>query len=326
MSRLTCDAVSLYQRPTASKLPSSPMIPPFQELMLPIVNMFAARAPESIANREFMEALAAQFLLTEADRKELLASGRQSRFENRVYWALVHLRRAGLIESTGRGLNRITERGREVLRRSPSRIDLKLLNQFPEFRAFRASKPAESAEEMSTLDAPTSPQERIETAFGELKETLISELRTKLATVDPFRFERIVLDLLVAMGYGGSRDEAAAVTQKTGDQGIDGVINEDRLGLDVIYVQAKRWKSGVGRPEIQNFVGALAGKKAGKGIFITTSEIHDNAREYAASLHQKVILVDGRRLADLMIEHGIGVAEEHAYSVRKIDSDYFDEG
>jgi len=179
---------------------------------------------------------------------------------------------------------------------------------------------------MSTLDAPTSPQERIETAFGELKETLISELRTKLATVDPFRFERIVLDLLVAMGYGGSRDEAAAVTQKTGDQGIDGVINEDRLGLDVIYVQAKRWKSGVGRPEIQNFVGALAGKKAGKGIFITTSEIHDNAREYAASLHQKVILVDGRRLADLMIEHGIGVAEEHAYSVRKIDSDYFDEG
>ena len=166
----------------------------------------------------------------------------------------------------------------------------------------------------------------MEAAFSELKETLISELRTKLATVDPFRFERIVLDLLLAMGYGGSRDEAAAVTQKTGDEGIDGVINQDRLGLDVIYVQAKRWKSGVGRPEIQNFVGALAGKKAGKGIFITTSEIHNNAREYAASLHQKVILIDGRRLADLMIEHGIGVAEEHAYSVKKIDSDYFDEG
>jgi restriction system protein len=301
------------------------MIPPFQELMLPIVLMCAARDPKSIANREFIETLATQFRLTEADRKELLASGRQSRFENRVYWALVHLRRAGLIESTARGLNRITERGHNVLRQSPPRIDLKLLSQFPEFRAFRASKPTESTDGTGISEPPTSPQERIETAFGELKETLVSELGAKLATVDPFRFERIVLDLLVAMGYGGSRDEAAAVTQKTGDEGIDGVINEDRLGLEVIYVQAKRWKSSVGRPEIQNFVGALAGKKAGKGIFITTSEFHDNARDYAAGLHQKVILVDGRRLAELMIEHGIGVAEEHAYSVKKIDSDYFDE-
>jgi len=302
------------------------MIPPFQELMLPILDMYAARDSESIANREFMETLAAYFHLTEADRNEMLSSGRQLRFENRVYWALVYLRRAGLIESAGRGLNRITKRGHDVLKQSPSRIDIKLLSQFPEFRVFRASKPAQSPEDVGTLEAPTSPQERIEAAFGELNETLISELRAKLATVDPFRFERIVLDLLLAMGYGGSRDEAAAVTQKTGDEGIDGVINEDRLGLDVIYVQAKRWKSGVGRPEIQNFVGALAGKKAGEGVFITTSEIHENARDYAASLHQKIILVDGRRLADLMIEHGIGVAEEHAYTVKKIDSDYFDEG
>jgi restriction system protein len=302
------------------------MIPPFQELMLPILKMCAARAPESIANREFMDSLAEQFQLTEADRAELLASGTQSRFENRVYWALVHLRRAGLIESTGRGLNRITERGHEVLRQSPPKIDLKLLSQFPEFRAFRGTKPTESSQQTLPAEIPTSPQERIETAFGELKATLIAELGSKLATVDPFRFERIVLDLLVAMGYGGSRDEAAAVTRKIGDEGIDGVINEDRLGLDVIYVQAKRWKSGVGRPEIQNFVGALAGKKAGKGIFITTSHFHENAREYAAGLHQKIILIDGRRLAELMIEHGIGVAEEHAYSVKKIDNDYFDEG
>ena len=302
------------------------MIPPFQELMLPILEMYGARDTESIANREFMGTLATRFHLTEADRNELLAGGKQSRFENRVYWALVYLRRAGLIESTGRGLNRITKRGRDVLQQSPSRIDIKLLSQFAEFRTFRAPKPAQAAEDTSTSEAPTSPQERIETAFGELNETLISELRGKLATVDPFRFERIVLDLLVAMGYGGSRDEAAAVTQKTGDEGIDGLINEDRLGLDVIYVQAKRWKSGVGRPEIQNFVGALAGKKASKGVFITTGEIHDNARDYAASLQQKIILVDGRRLADLMIEHGIGVTKEHAYTVKKIDSDYFDEG
>jgi restriction system protein len=165
----------------------------------------------------------------------------------------------------------------------------------------------------------------MEAAFAELRETLVTELLGKLANLDPFRFERVVLDLLVAMGYGGSFKEAAAVTQKTGDEGIDGVINEDRLGLDVIYVQAKRWKGSVGRPEIQGFVGALAGKKATKGIFITTSAFHDNAREYAASLHQKIILIDGRRLAELMIEHGTGVAEEHAYHVKKIDSDYFEE-
>jgi len=301
------------------------MIPPFQELMLPIVRMCNEHSPESIANRTFMDELANEFKLTEADRSELLASGTQSRFENRVYWALVHLRRAGLIESTGRGFNRITERGRQVLHTSPGRIDLKVLNQFPEFREFRGGKGNQQIAEHEPTEAVTSPKERIDAAFNELREGLIVELQTKFRQIDPFRFERVVLDLLVAMGYGGSRKEAAAVTQKTGDEGIDGVINEDRLGLDVIYVQAKRWKGNVGRPEIQNFVGALAGKKAAKGIFITTSAFHDNAREYAAGLHQKIILIDGRRLAELMIEHGIGVAEEHAYSVKKIDSDYFEE-
>ena len=177
---------------------------------------------------------------------------------------------------------------------------------------------------VSNLSTQT-PEEQIEAAFTEIRATLVADLRGKLASVDPFRFEQIVLDLLVAMGYGGSRKEAAAVTQKTGDEGIDGVINEDRLGLDVIYVQAKRWKHNVGRPEIQSFVGALAGKKANKGIFITTSSFHDSATDYAAGLHNKVILIDGRRLAELMIEHGIGVAEEHAYSIKKIDSDYFEE-
>src|SRR5207237_206089 len=151
------------------------------------------------------------------------------------------------------------------------------------------------------------------------------DLLSQLAKTDPFRFEQVVLDLLVAMGYGGSRKEAAAVTRKTGDEGIDGVINEDRLGLDVIYVQAKRWKGNVGRQEIQSVVVALAGKKASRGVFITTSEFNDNATDYADGLHQKVILIDGRRLAELMIEHNIGVAEEHAYRIKKIDSDYFDE-
>ncbi len=293
--------------------------------MLPALRMFGAAAPEDIANRMVIQAIADELQLTDADRNELLASGKQSRFENRVYWALAYLKQAGLIQSSGRGRNRITDRGQEVLQQAPSRIDIRLLSQFPEFRDFRKSKAAPAVQAGDDKEESVSPEERMEEAFAELRETLITDLRAKLLTVDPFRFEQVVLDLLVAMGYGGSRKEAAAVTQKVGDEGIDGVINEDRLGLDVIYVQAKRWKHNVGRPEIQNFVGALAGKKASKGIFITTSSFHDNASDYAAGLHQKIILIDGRRLAELMIEHGIGVSEEHAYSVKKIDGDYFEE-
>jgi restriction system protein len=301
------------------------MIPPFQELMLPIIERASSSDRESIANRTFIDELADRFKLSESDRKELLSSGTQSRFENRVYWALVHLRRAGLIESTGRGLNRITQRGKDVLATRPPRIDLKLLSQFPEFREFRGTKANQAARAGEPAEAVASPGERIDAAFNEIQESLVADLLARLAPIDPFRFEQIVLDLLVAMGYGGSRQEAAAVTQKTGDEGIDGVINEDRLGLDVIYIQAKRWKTSVGRQEIQSFVGALAGKKASKGIFITTSSFNDNATAYAAGLNQKIILIDGRRLSELMIEHGIGVAEEHAYSVKKIDSDYFEE-
>jgi restriction system protein len=212
------------------------------------------------------------------------------------------------------------------LRLTPKQFRAADLKRFPSYAAFVERMKSETEiPEAKIESAHETPEERIEAAFGELRETLITELRAKLADVDPFRFEQVVLDLLVAMGYGGSRKEAAAVTQRVGDEGIDGVINEDRLGLDVIYVQAKRWKASVGRPEIQSFVGALAGKKAAKGIFITTSAFHDNARAYAGGLHQKIILIDGRRLAELMIEHGIGVSEEHGYSVKKIDSDYFDE-
>ncbi len=231
-----------------------------------------------------------------------------------------------------KGVYQITDQGKAVAAQKPAMIDRSFLMQFEPFRKFMSDKKERGSQgkhaETSSAVAPEeeiTPEERIETAFTELRETLVADLLAKLATVNPFRFEQVVLDLLVAMGYGGSRKEAAAVTQKIGDEGIDGVINEDRLGLDVIYIQAKRWKSNVGRPEIQNFVGALAGKKASKGVFITTSAFHDNARDYAAGLHQKVILIDGRRLAELMIEHGIGVAEEHAYHVKKIDSDYFDE-
>ncbi|WP_042725784.1 restriction endonuclease [Chthoniobacter flavus] len=276
------------------------------------------------------------FQLSEEERNRLLPSSQSTTVRNRLGWAGFHLRKAGLAELSREATLRITPEGLKLLQNPPARLDRQALMTFEPFRKFileqkqrnqrtAAAKAFDTAEPASTGDGEATPEERIEAAFTELRETLVADLLAKLATINPFRFEQVVLDLLVKMGYGGSRKEAAAVTQKTNDEGIDGVINEDRLGLDVIYVQAKRWKQNVGRPEIQNFVGALAGKKASKGVFITTSGFHDNAKDYAAGLHQKVILVDGRRLAELMIEHGIGVAEEHAYHVKKIDSDYFED-
>jgi restriction system protein len=277
------------------------------------------------------EHLAPTFQLTDSERDELLPSGSQRRWHNRANWACYDLYRAGLLKQIKKGVYEITEEGKALAAKKPPMIDREFLMQFEPFRQFMSERkarnlqpPVVSRTDLITEDE-TTPEERIESAFNDLRESLVADLRAKLADVNPFRFEQVVLDLLVAMGYGGSRREAAEVTQKSGDAGIDGVINEDRLGLDVIYVQAKRWKNNVGREEIQNFVGALAGKKASKGVFITTSAFNENAREYAAGLHQKIILIDGRRLAELMIEHGIGVAEEHAYSVKKIDSDCFEE-
>jgi restriction system protein len=301
-------------------------IPDFQSLMLPIMKI-AGDGDEHTA-REVRQRIGEQLGLTEEERKELLPSGTQPVFTNRLAWARSHLTMAGLLEKTGKGRFRITQRGKDALSSNPPKINLRFLQQFPEYAEARSKSKTDTAAEPAahpSASEAASPQERIELAFRELNNSLTTELRSKLASIDPFRFEQVVLDLLVAMGYGGSRNEAAQVTQKTGDEGIDGLINEDRLGLDVIYIQAKRWKHNIGRPEIQNFVGALAGKKAAKGIFITTSEFHDNAREYAVSLHQKIILIGGRRLAELMIEHNIGVAPEQPYIIKKIDSDYFDE-
>jgi restriction system protein len=294
--------------------------------MLPIMKI-AADGNEHTA-RELRQRIGDQLGLTEAERKELLPSGTQPVFTNRLAWARAHLTIAGLLEKTGKGRFRITQRGKEALSSNPAAINMRFLLQFPEYAEARRKAKTDAPVDVPaerTVSESASPQERIEFAFRELNNSLTTELRAKLASIDPFRFEQVVLDLLVKMGYGGSKKEAAQVTQRTGDEGIDGLINEDRLGLDVIYIQAKRWKHNIGRPEIQNFVGALAGKKAAKGIFITTSEFHDNARDYVAGLHQKIILIGGRRLAELMIEHNIGVAQEHPYIVKKIDSDYFEE-
>lgn len=290
--------------------------------MLPIMKI--AQDGTDHTARELREKIATELGLSEEERKELLPSGQQPVFTNRVAWARSHLRMAGLLEKTGRGTFRITKRGQQALSTNPPVINMRFLQQFPEYAQARSKTKERAPADPSAAETQT-PQERMASALAELREALITDLRTKLATVDPFRFEQIVLDLLVAMGYGTWNKERPKVSPKGADEGIDGIINEDRLGLDVIYVQAKRWKGNVGRPDIQKFVGALAGRKAAKGIFITTSAFHDNASEYVENLHQKIILIDGRRLAELMIEHEIGVAEEHAYSVKKIDSDYFEE-
>jgi restriction system protein len=304
-------------------------IPKYDEMMLPMLRLLADGVEHS--QRELADKIAEQFKLTAEERAAMLPKVRATYLRHRVGWAGFGLRRAGLADNPHNGTLQITDDGRKFLESNPARLRAIDLKAFPAYAAFLektksdGEAPAPKVRASDSLEQET-PEERMGSAFSELNATLVTELLSRLAKIDPFRFEQVVLDLLVKMGYGGSFKEAAAVTQKTGDEGIDGVINEDRLGLDVIYIQAKRWKSNVGRPEIQSFVGALAGKKASKGVFITTSAFHDHARDYAAGLHQKVILIDGRRLAELMIEHGIGVAEEHAYHVKKIDSDYFDEG
>lgn len=260
----------------------------------------------------------------------MLPSGGQRYIVNRTGWASWYLMQAGLVERPARGMIGMTEEGRRLLASSPASVNNKLLKEkyplFVERMGKQGSKKTEETTEQSAADEEDRPpDERIEEAFRQVNETLASELLTNMAKMDPFRFEQLVIDLLFAMGYGGSREEAAKVTKKTGDEGIDGVINEDRLGLDIIYLQAKRWQNPVGRKEIQSFVGALAGQQAHKGVFITTSSFVQTAVDYARTISQKVILIDGQRLAELMIEHGIGVTTTRTIALKRIDSDYFEE-
>jgi restriction system protein len=298
-------------------------VPDFQSIMLPLLQ-FAADGKE----KKFSDAIdfiAEQFKLTQEERAQLLPSGNQSRFDNRVGWSRTHLKNAGLIDYVRRGVFKISKRGQDVLVQKPKAINLKFLNQFPEFIEFRKKRETTEPSSPTAQIASVTPEEQMAHLAQELRTKLADELLEQIKTMNPYRFERLVLDLLLAMGYGGSREEAATVTQKSGDEGIDGLINEDRLGLDCIYVQAKRWQNSVGRPEIQSFVGALAGKHANKGIFITTSSFSSAAIEFAKSISQRVILIDGARLADLMIQHNVAVSRAYAYEVKRIDSDYFEE-
>lgn len=296
-------------------------VPDFQSMMLPFLQFASDRQEHELA--DVTRHLVDHFNLQRADIDDLLPTGKQTRLSNRVGWCRTHLKSAGLIEYVKRGVFRITPRGIDTLLQKPQSIDLKYLDQFKEHFEWFHRKSTDPIDPVRQ-DKET-PEEKIASLIEGVNGTLAAEILERVRSMNPFRFERLVLDLLVAMGYGGSWKEAAMVTQKSNDEGIDGLINEDRLGLDRIYVQAKRWKNTVGRPEIQAFVGALAGKHAVKGIFITTSSFSQGATDFATSLSQTVILMDGLRLASLMVEHNVGVSVASNLQIKRIDSDYFEE-
>ena len=300
-------------------------IPDYQSIMLPLLRFAADGNEHSL--RESIEGLSEQFGLTDAEKNELLPSGQQPRFDNRVAWSRSYLSMAALLESTRRGYFRITQRGRDVLSKNPREINVKFLGQFPEFIEFRAKR-REREETAETAETETlqTPGELLETAHQKLREDLTTELLKTVRECSPSFFERLVIDVLVKMGDGGSRKEAGKAIGRSGDEGIDGIINEDRLGLDVIYIQAKRWQATIGRPEIQKFAGALQGHRAKKGVFITTSDFSREAKEYVSKIDSKIVLIDGEQLAQLMIENNVGVTPVTLYETKKIDGDYFIEG
>lgn len=302
-------------------------VPPFQDFMLPFLQFIRDGAEHRIT--ELFTYLSVKFALNDDDLKELLPSGRETRFRNRVYWARVHLGQAKLLDATGRGRFKITKRGQELLDQNPQKIDNKLLSQFPEFVDFRGS-PAkgdavEPQPELPAENSALSPEEQLETSYQLLRRQLAQALLEQVKKSDPSFFEQLVVDLLVAMGYGGSRSDAGQAIGQSGDEGIDGIIKEDRLGLDIVYLQAKRWENAVGSPEVRNFTGSLEGHGAQKGVLITTSRFTKDARDFAQRLQQKkIVLIDGEELASLMIDFGIGVSNVSTYVVKKIDPDYFE--
>lgn len=303
-------------------------IPDYQTLMLPLLRLASDRQEHRF--RDVLERLATEFRISDAERAELLPSGTAPVFDNRVGWARTYLKQAGLLQSPKRGILQITDAGAGLLAENPRRIDVSILDRYEKFRAFRARRRerSEADADGSALEqeavADQTPEDALAAAYRKLRTNLENELLDQIRAASPAFFERLVIDLLVAMGYGGSRQDAGRAIGRGGDEGIDGVIKEDKLGLDVIYVQAKRWQGTVGRPEIQKFAGALQGQRANKGVFITASTFSREAEEFANTISSKIILIGGERLANLMIDHNIGVAPIGVYELKRIDSDYFE--
>jgi len=295
--------------------------------MLPLLQLAADRHEHSL--REAIDTLSLEFALTDGEKEEILPSGKQAVFDNRVGWARTYLKKAGLVESPRRSFFKITSRGLEVIQQNLKTIDVRFLKQYPEFIEFKLdSRRASSkvvdvqAVDISTNN-PKTPREYLEDAYLEIKQDLAQDIIIRIKACSPRFFERLVVQLLVKMGDGGSIKDAGQAVGKSGDGGIDGIIKEDKLGLDVIYIQAKRWEGTVGRPEIQRFVRALHGLRARKGIFITTSVFSVEAVDYVSRIENKIVLVNGIEMAQLMIDHDVGVSLVEVYEIKKVDEDFF---
>jgi len=302
-------------------------VPDFQSFFRPLLEYLSDGAERTM--QEARNALAVSMKISEADLQERLPSGIQSKFDNRVAWAKSYLKQAGAVENPRRGSFKITDRGKKLILDNPGKIDNRILNQFPEFLAFhqpkaiRAEVPAQ--ESLLPIESPETPEETLQKAHQDIRDNLAADLLEKIKSNSPGFFENLVVDLMLALGYGGSKAEAGKTVGQSGDEGIDGIINEDKLGLDIIYLQAKRWSVPVGRPEVQKFVGALHGKRAKKGVFITTDRFTEDAKRYVDTIDPKVILIDGEALANLMIDNSLGVSTHARYDLKKIDNDYFEE-
>lgn len=295
-------------------------IPDFQSFFRPLLDLAADGKEHSI--QEARETIGKNMKLSEEDINEMLPSGTQRKFDNRVAWAKSYFVQSKVLESSRRGYFKITQRGLELHGRGHQRIDIRVLNQYPEFVEFHKAKVAKEEE---VEPASETPEETLEKSYQSIRSDLAGQMMQRISSNTPQFFERLVVDLMVAMGYGGSRADAGKSIGGTGDEGIDGIIKEDRLGLDLVYLQAKRWEGTVGRPEVQKFVGALHGKRAKKGVFITTGKFSDEAKRYVETIDPKVILIDGRMLAELMIDQGLGTTTTATFQVKRIDSDYFTE-
>ncbi|AEW03399.1 restriction endonuclease [Niastella koreensis] len=306
------------------------MIPDFQTIMLPLLTILKDGKEHNL--RDVIKEISDQFNLTDEERVQLLPSANQAIINNRVGWARTYLKKANLLDTPKRGVLKITEDGIPILSKGLTKVDVKFLQTLPKFQEWQRSYAAktddgEAIGEESKIEAQTgkTPEELLDYSYNQLKEELASEIIDKVKSCSPAFFELLVIDLLIKMGYGGSRKEAGEVLGKSGDGGIDGIIKEDKLGLDTIYIQAKRWENTVTIHQVRDFAGSLLSKKAKKGIFITTSSYPASAKEFVGSIDPKIVLIDGNELANLMIEFKVGVSVKKTYEVQRLDSDYFDE-
>jgi restriction system protein len=307
-------------------------IPDFQSMMLPLLQYAEDGREHSMG--EAVDAIADVFKLTEEERNELYPSGKKKPiFADRLAWTRTFLKQARLLEDTRRSHFKITGRGLSVLGEKPLKINMKYLERYPEYVAFRnrvrdKTKSAtvgttRAKESTAKADSLQTPKEAMELNYQRSKEALAQELLSTIRQQSPAFFERLVVELLVRMGYGGSIQDAGQAIGRSSDEGIDGIIKEDKLGLDVIYLQAKRWVRTVTRPEIQQFAGALQGQRAKKGVFITTSDFTNEAKNYVAGIDSKIVLIEGEQLAQLMIDHNVGVVIDTLYELKRLDTDYF---